>query len=111
MNKIERPPTPDGPTETSQLPAEGKGQQAPPAAPAPAAKSGGRRRMLGIVVLLLLAGALGVGVWRHHSLNAQVMATAEQRRDFVPSVRTALVRASGSIMSVSWPATTEAFAQ
>jgi RND family efflux transporter MFP subunit len=111
MNKIERPPTPDGPTETSQLPAEGKGQQAPPAAPAPAAKSGGRRRMLGIVVLLLLAGALGVGVWRHHSLNAQVMATAEQRRDFVPSVRTALVRASGSTMSVSWPATTEAFAQ
>jgi RND family efflux transporter MFP subunit len=111
MNKIDRPPAPDGPTETSQLPAEGKGQQAPPAAPAPAAKSGGRRRMLGIAVLLLLAGALGVGVWRHHSLNAQVMATAEQRRDFVPSVRTALVRASGSTMSVSWPATTEAFAQ
>ena len=61
--------------------------------------------------MLLLAGALGIGVWRHHSLNAQVMATAEQRRDFVPSVRTAAVRASGSTMSVSWPGTTEAFAQ
>ena len=39
------------------------------------------------------------------------MATAEQRRDFVPSVRPAAVRASGSTMSVSWPDTTEAFAQ
>ena len=61
--------------------------------------------------MLLLAGALGIGVWRHYSLHAQVMATAEQRRDFVPSVRTAAVRASGSTMSVSWPGTTEAFAQ
>jgi RND family efflux transporter MFP subunit len=40
-----------------------------------------------------------------------VMATTEARRDFVPSVRTAAVRASGSVMSVTWPGTTEAFAQ
>ena len=39
------------------------------------------------------------------------MATAEQRRDFVPSVRTAPVRASAATMSVSWPGTTEAFEQ
>ena len=39
------------------------------------------------------------------------MATTEARRDFVPSVRTAAVRASGSIMSVTWPGTTEAFEQ
>ena len=39
------------------------------------------------------------------------MATAAARRDFVPSVRTAPVRASGSTMSVSWPGTTEAFEQ
>ena len=106
MNKVERPPTPDSPTETPQLPADTEPHKA-----APAAKSRAGRRILGIVVLLLLAGALGIGVWRHHSLNAQVMATAEQRRDFVPSVRTAAVRASGSTMSVSWPGTTEAFAQ
>jgi RND family efflux transporter MFP subunit len=58
-----------------------------------------------------LIAALGFGFWRHYSLNAEVMATAEARREFVPSVRTAAVRASGSTMSVTWPATTEAFAQ
>ena len=107
MNKIERPPTPDNPAQTPQSPA---GTEPQPAAPVPHAKSSARRRVLGIVVLLL-AGALGIGIWRHHGLNAQIMATAEQRRDFVPSVRTAPVRASGSTRSVSWPGTTEAFAQ
>ena len=107
MNKIERPPTPDNPAQTPQSPA---GTEPQPAAPVSHAKSSARRRVLGIVVLLL-AGALGIGIWRHHGLNAQIMATAEQRRDFVPSVRTAPVRASGSTRSVSWPGTTEAFAQ
>jgi RND family efflux transporter MFP subunit len=106
MNKVERPPTPDSPLDTPQLPAD---DEAPKIAPT--AKSRAGRRILGIAVLLLLVGALGLGVWRHHSLNAQVMATAEQRRDFVPSVRTAPVRASGNTISVSWPGTTEAFAQ
>jgi RND family efflux transporter MFP subunit len=109
MNKVERPPTPDSPTQTPQTP---PGIEVhPAAASAPGVKSRAGRRILGIAVLLLLAGALGIGIWRHHTLNAQVMATAEQRRDFVPSVRTAPVRASGSTMSVSWPGTTEAFAQ
>jgi RND family efflux transporter MFP subunit len=61
--------------------------------------------------LLLLAGALGIGFWQHYSVHAQVIATAEQRQDFVPSVRTAPVKASGSTMSVTWPGTTDAFAQ
>ena len=69
------------------------------------------RRVLMLGVLLLLVAALGFGFWRHYSLNAQVMATAELRANFVPSVRTAPVRASGSTMSVSWPGTTEAFEQ
>jgi RND family efflux transporter MFP subunit len=68
-------------------------------------------RILAGSVLLLLFGALAIGFWRHYSLHAQVMATAEQRRDFVPSVRAAPVRASGPTMVVTWPATTEAFAQ
>jgi RND family efflux transporter MFP subunit len=106
MNKVERPPTPDSPTETPPLPAQTEAHKA-----APVAKSHAGRRILGIGVLLLLAAALGIGIWRHHSLNAQVMATAEQRRDFVPTVRTAAVRASAGTMSVSWPGTTEAFAQ
>jgi RND family efflux transporter MFP subunit len=68
-------------------------------------------RILAGGVLLLLFGALAIGFWRHYSLHAQVMATAEQRRDFVPSVRAAPVRASGTTIVVTWPGTTEAFAQ
>ncbi len=62
-------------------------------------------------VLVLLCGALGIGFWQHYRLHAQVMATAEQRRDFVPTVRAAPVRASASTMTVTWPGTTEAFEQ
>jgi RND family efflux transporter MFP subunit len=69
------------------------------------------RRLLALNISLLLCAALLIGFWQHYSLHAQVMATAQQRRDFIPSVRTALVRASGSTMDVSWPGTTEAFEQ
>jgi RND family efflux transporter MFP subunit len=54
---------------------------------------------------------LGIGFWQHYRLHAQVMSAAEQRRDFIPTVRAAPVRASASTMSVSWPGTTDAFAQ
>lgn len=70
----------------------------------------GGRIVFGAALLVLLV-ALAIGFWHHYSLYAQVMATAEQRRDFVPTVRTAPVRASGSTMSVTWPGTTEAWAQ
>jgi RND family efflux transporter MFP subunit len=109
MNKPERSPEPDTPVQPSpppELPADRKPEIAAPAA---GSKHGGRFFAVGVAVLLL--GALAIGFWRHYTLHAQVMATAEQRRDFVPSVRVAPVRASGSIMSVTWPATTEAFAQ
>ena len=75
----------------------------------PARRTG--RRLLAAGALLLLCAALGVGFWRHSRLHAQVMATAEQRRDFVPSVRTAPVRVSASTMALTWPGTTEAFEQ
>src|ERR1700722_11951969 len=106
MNKAERPPTPESPVESPLLP-----PAETPKALAGKKQSRAGRRILGIAVLLLLVGALGYGVWRHHNLNAQVMETAEQHRDFVPSVRTAPVRSSGPVMAVSWPGTTEAFAQ
>jgi RND family efflux transporter MFP subunit len=107
MNKIERPPTPDdSPAEVRQLPS---GREADKAAPQVKSRSG--RRILMIGVLVVLGAALGIGFWRHYTLHAQVTATAEARRDFVPSVRTAPVRASGNTMSVSWPGTTEAFEQ
>ena len=107
MNKIERPPTPDSPTEEPPEPAD----RAPGQPRRRPRSRGSGRRILGIGVLLVLVAALGFGFWRHYSLHAQVMATTEARRDFVPSVRTAAVRASGSVMSVTWPGTTEAFAQ
>jgi RND family efflux transporter MFP subunit len=62
-------------------------------------------------VLVVLGGALGIGFWQHYRLHAQVMSAAEQRRDFIPTVRAAPVRASASTMSVSWPGTTDAFTQ
>ena len=69
------------------------------------------RRLLGAGAFVLLCIALGIGFWQHYRLHAQVMAAAEQRRDFVPSVRTAPVRTSGGTIAATWPGTTEAFAQ
>jgi RND family efflux transporter MFP subunit len=80
----------------------------PPAAPE---KRTARRQALAFVVLLLLAGVLGYGFWQHYRLHAEVMATAKARRDFVPTVRTAAVRASESVRLATWPGATEAFEQ
>jgi RND family efflux transporter MFP subunit len=66
-------------------------------------------RLLGLGVLLMLAGSLGIGGWRYYSQHREVMATAEQRRDFVPSVRVATVQARDPQLLVSLPATTLAF--
>ena len=82
-----------------------------PAAAAPPPKGSGGRVILGLAVLLLLAGALGYGFWQHYTLHAEVIATADQRRDFVPTVRTAAIKASDPVRSASWPGTTEAFEQ
>ena len=84
---------------------------AEPNRPAVKAKRVSGAGLLVICVLALLCGALGIGFWQHYKLHAQVLATAEQRRDFVPMVRAAAVRASASTMTVSWPGTTEAFEQ
>jgi hypothetical protein len=73
-------------------PHEGTPAQAAPngdimPATAPATRSNGRL-ILGTVVLLVLIGALGYGFWQHYSLHAEVIATADQRHDFVrPSSR------------------------
>ncbi len=75
-------------------------------------RSGKRRsggRLLGGVVVLVLVAALAVGAWGHYSQHREVIATAEQRSDFVPQVRVAIVKPSDQIETVSLPATTEAF--
>src|SRR6201984_2844438 len=69
------------------------------------------RLAVSLIVLLLLAGTLGYGFWQHYQLHAEVIATAEARRDAVPTVRTAVIKASAPVRSVTWPGTTEAFEQ
>src|SRR5271163_452946 len=77
---------------------------------APSRRSGrGGRRLLGLGALLILSGAIGYGGWRHYQVGTEVLATAEQTRDFVPSVLTAPVRASTPTVSVFWPGSTLAF--
>jgi RND family efflux transporter MFP subunit len=106
VNEVEQSPAPD---RAGPPPEVRDTRKAETAAPAAGTTHGGRLFAIGVGVLLL--GALAIGFWRHYSLHAQVMLAAEQRRDSVPSVRVAPVRASGSTISVTWPGTTEAFAQ
>jgi len=69
---------------------------------------GGRLFALG--AFLLLAGGLALGASRYYAQYREVMATAEQIRDFVLDVRVATVRASPNTIVVTLPATTAAFA-
>jgi hypothetical protein len=52
-------------------------------------RRGGRLFALG--GLVLLASGLSLGGWKDFSLKHQVMATARQQHDFVPSLRVATV--------------------
>ena len=81
----------------------------PLAGSAPGGNTRTGRRLLGLGALLVLLGGLAIGVWRHYAVHLEVMAAAEQHRDFVPSVRVAAVRASPGTMSVTLPATTSPF--
>jgi RND family efflux transporter MFP subunit len=69
----------------------------------------GRTSMLGLAIPGVLAVALGFGAWGHYSQSREVAATAQEHRDFVPSVRIATVRPNADSVVVSLPATTLAF--
>jgi RND family efflux transporter MFP subunit len=66
-------------------------------------------RLLGLAVLLVLSGGVTLGGWRYVSQRSAALAASEQRRDLVPSLRLAPVRASADDVVVSLPATTSAF--
>jgi RND family efflux transporter MFP subunit len=78
---------------------------------APRKRRGIGRRTLMAGCVLLLCATLGIGFWRHYTPRAQVMATAEQPRELILKVRTALVHANPTIIPVRLPAITQAFAQ
>jgi multidrug efflux pump subunit AcrA (membrane-fusion protein) len=108
MSDLEQPPLLKGPPPRPGLPApERETPEAPPAGPT---KRGGSGRWLrGIGVLLLFVTALGLGVWRHYRQYRQVMDTAEQQADFVPTVRVADVGQHFGRVDVTLPATTLGF--
>jgi RND family efflux transporter MFP subunit len=79
----------------------------------PENRPNGRRRwggrLLALGAFLLLGGGLAFGATRYYTQHREVMATAEQRRNFIPNVRVATVRPSNRITLVTLPATTLAF--
>src|ERR1700756_1098189 len=109
MNEVDAPPALKGPPPRPLLPAPDPGT--PEALPSgPTRRGGGSgRRLLGLGVLLLFTAALALGVWRHYEQHRQVMDTAQQQADFVPSVRVEAVAQRFGRMHVTLPATTLAF--
>jgi hypothetical protein len=71
-----------------------------------------RRRLGGRLFALggfaLLAGGLTLGGWGNYTLKREVVATAKQEREFVPSLRIATVAANPATVSVTLPGTTAA---
>jgi RND family efflux transporter MFP subunit len=69
-----------------------------------------RGRLFAFGGFLLLVGGVSLGASGQYSQQQQVMATAQQERDFVPSVRVATIGASPVSISVNLPGTTAAYA-
>ena len=79
----------------------------PPKRPDVGRRWGGRLLALG--AFLVLGGGLAFGATRYYTQHREAMATAEQRRNFIPNVRVATVQPSNRITLVTLPATTLAF--
>jgi RND family efflux transporter MFP subunit len=96
------------PGRQSGLMIDREGKSSPKHHPLGHRRWGGRLSALG--GLLLLACGLLMGTWRAYSKQQEVMATAQQERDFVPSVSVATIEPSPNTVSVNLPGTTAAFA-
>jgi RND family efflux transporter MFP subunit len=99
----EPPPRPLPPTPERDAPEQ------PPGRTNEHGKSG--RGLLGLAVLVLFIGALGLGVWRHYEQHRQVVNTAQQEANFVPSVRVDTVAQQPGTLQVTLPATTLGFVE
>ncbi len=69
-----------------------------------------RGRLFALGGLAALAGGLSLGAWGNYSQHEEVIASARQESDFVPSLRVATVAPSPGTTSVTLPGTTAAFA-
>jgi RND family efflux transporter MFP subunit len=80
--------------------------------PRPRSRARRRRggRVFALGAFLLLTTGISLGASRHYSQRQQVMATAEEIRQFAPKVSVAQVEASPAVVSVTLPGTTAAFA-
>ncbi len=72
-------------------------------------KLGRRAAYFGVGIVLVVVGALAVGGWSSYTETRNALETSRRHRDFVPAVRVAEVRDGGDTISVSLPATTQAF--
>ena len=108
MNDLDQPPLLKPPPPRPLLPAPDHDTPEPPPG-GPPRRGGPGRWLLGLGVLLLFTCALALGVWRHYQQNRQVMDTAEQQANFVPSVRVEAVAQRYGRLHVTLPATTLGF--
>ena len=110
MNDFEQQQLLKGPPPRSLLP--GPNRDTPESPPREPTAPGGRgRRLLGLGALLVFICALGLGAWRHYAQNRQVMETAEQQANFVPSLRVGPVVQRFDRLRVTLPATTLGFVE
>ena len=108
---LEHPPLLKGPPPRPLLPAPDRDTpEAPPGGPTRRGGGAGRR-LLGLGVLLLFTCALALGLWRHYQQHRQVMDTADQQANFVPSVRVESAAQRLGRLHVTLPATTLGFVE
>jgi RND family efflux transporter MFP subunit len=101
MNDLDQPPLLKGPPP----PTPDRDTGSPPPNAAKSRRRSGRR-LLGLGPLVLFISALGLGVWWHYQQHRQVIDTAGQRANFVPSVHVEKVAPRLGRLHVTLPATT-----
>ena len=106
MNDLDQPPLLKGPPP----PAPDRDTASPPPNAAKSHRRSGRR-LLGLGPLVLFVSALGLGVWWHYQQHRQVIDTAGQQANFVPSVHVEKVVPRLGRLHVTLPATTLGFVE
>src|SRR5271168_4544508 len=109
MSDLEQPTLLKGPPPRPLLPGPDPDTGQPPSVPR--RRGGPGRRLLGLGVLTLLIASLSLGIWQHYEQHRQVIDTAEQQANFVPSVRVDEVRQRLGRVYVTLPATTLGFVE